>query len=208
MATPKFIESAKKPIYKYGKKVEYVSKRGKHAGQVLSKIDRSIPRDSEDEILIDVGESYWTWTFYGGQPNYSKTKPKRSQLTLNWFKSQLYDIQERIEDLSANEPEELQVLIDDVISELEELRDECQERYDNIPEQLQESSEEGEILQNRIEGLESAISEFESLDLDFNLDEDFDTLSETEIEQIIQERESEWIDEKINDIADIDLEIE
>lgn len=74
MAKATFVEAAKKPIYKHGKRVEYVSQRGKRAGQTLSKIDRNQPQDDNDEILINVGESYYTWCFYGGQPIYSKTK--------------------------------------------------------------------------------------------------------------------------------------
>ena len=72
MATAKFIEQAKRPIYKRGKKVEYISQRGKHAGETKTKIDRNQPADEQDEILINVGEGYWTWCFYGGSPIYSK----------------------------------------------------------------------------------------------------------------------------------------
>ena len=58
MARAQFVEKAKKPIYKHGKRVEYVSQRGKRAGQTLTKLDRSQPEDENDEILINVGESY------------------------------------------------------------------------------------------------------------------------------------------------------
>ena len=47
MAKANFIEIAKKPIYKRGKSIEYVSKRGKRAGQTLSKIDRNQPANEK-----------------------------------------------------------------------------------------------------------------------------------------------------------------
>ena len=74
MAKAEFVLSAKRNIYKRGRKVQYVSKRGKKAGQTLTKIDRFQPADEGDEVLIHAGESYYTWCFYGGQPIYSKTK--------------------------------------------------------------------------------------------------------------------------------------
>ena len=53
MAKANFIEIAKKPIYKRGKSIEYVSKRGKRVGQTLSKIDRNQPANENDESEKD-----------------------------------------------------------------------------------------------------------------------------------------------------------
>ena len=60
MAKANFIEIAKKPIYKRGKRIEYVSKRGKRAGQTLSKIDRNQPANENDESEKD-GMSQEEW---------------------------------------------------------------------------------------------------------------------------------------------------
>lgn len=51
MARAIFVEAAKKPIYKRGKRVEYTSKRGKRKGQTLSKIDRNQPADEMTRFL-------------------------------------------------------------------------------------------------------------------------------------------------------------
>ena len=59
MAKVNFVKSARKPIYQRGRRVEYVSKKGKREGQTLSKIDRTLPEDEKDEIFINVGESYY-----------------------------------------------------------------------------------------------------------------------------------------------------
>lgn len=210
MAKANFIESAKKPIYKRGKRIEYVSKRGKRAGQTLSKIDRNQPADENDEILINIGESYWTWCFYGGQPIYSKTKPRQSQLTNNSFKQELYSIQESVEDFSPEDPDEVGEFVEELISDLEELRDTCQESFDNIPEQLQEG-DSGQILQERIENLDDVISNLENIDTEFSseLDEsEKDGMSQEEWERQEEDEREEWIADKIGEINDAGLDFE
>ena len=52
MALVNLVKSAQKDIYTRGKRVEYVSQKGKQAGQTLSKIDKTQPFDETDEILI------------------------------------------------------------------------------------------------------------------------------------------------------------
>ena len=210
MAKADFIESAKKPIYKRGKRIEYVSKRGKRAGQTLSKIDRNQLADENDEILINVGESYWTWCFYGGQPIYSKTKPRKSQLTNNPFKQELYAIQESVEDFSTEDPDEVGEFVEELISNLEELRDTCQESFDNTPEQLQEGNS-GQILQERIENLDDVISNLENIDTEFSseLDEsEKDGMSQEEWERQEEDEREEWIADKIGEINDAGLDFE
>ena len=210
MARATFVKEAKKPIYLHGKRVEYVSKRGKRAGQTLSKIDRNQPQDENDEIIINVGESYYTWCFYGGQPQYSKTAPKQSQLTQNWFKTELYSIQEEIEEHENQDTEDVATLVESVIESIESLRDECQEHLDNIPEQLQES-DAGQTLQSRIDALDEALSEFENIDTEFEseIDEfERDMMSDEEWEEQLNDERQEWIDNKMSEINDIDLDIE
>lgn len=55
--------------------------------------------------------------------------------------------------------------IDSIVSDLESLRDELQDRLDNMPEGLQDG-DVGQLLQERIDTLEDAISEMESIDVD------------------------------------------
>lgn len=210
MAKANFIESAKKPIYKRGKRIEYVSKRGKRAGQKVSHLDRHMPADENDEILINAGEGYWTWCFYGGEPIYSKTQPRQSQLTNNPFKRELYTIQESVEDFSPEDPDEVGVFVEELISNLEELRDTCQESLDNIPEQLQEGNA-GQILQERIENLDDVISNLESIDTEFSseLDEsEKDDMNQEEWERQEEEEKQQWIADKIGEINDAGLDFE
>jgi len=207
MAKAVFINKAMKDIYTFGKRVEYVSQKGKRVGQTLLKIDRTIPRDENDPIFIKKGESYWKWEFMTGPAHISKTRPRPSQLTQSSFLSTLYGIQESIQDFSCETAEDFEEAVENFKSELEGLRDETQEKLDNMPEQLQYAPT-GELLQERIDDLESTISEFESIDVDFEFDEDefedaceeayqeeFEEATETETPDK-EEWKQNWLDEK------------
>lgn len=208
MARATFVKKAKKPIYLHGKLVEYVSKRGKRAGQTLTKLDRSQPEDENDEILINVGESYYTWCFYGRQPQYSKERPKPSQLTQNWFKQELYSIQEKIEDFEPEEIEDVATFIDEIRNDAESLRDECQEHLDNMPEQLQDS-DSGQTLQERIDNLDSVIVDIDNFDSEFEseIEKEDDETDEEFLERQSEEKQ-QWLDDKMSEINDIDFDIE
>jgi hypothetical protein len=225
MARANFVKKAQKDIFTFGKRVEYVSSKGKREGQTLSKTDRTIPRDDNDTVFIAKGESYYWWQFQNSPKQYSKTPPRASQLTQSGYLSTLYGIAEQIEDFSTDSAEELSDFVDNIKTELEELRDTTQESLDNMPENLQYSPT-AELLQERVDALESAISEFESLDLDYEekdeeeLEElvaeenDIDTedenwkeeITEEQIEEKRQELESEWVQEKLEEIQGISIE--
>lgn len=121
---------------------------------------------------IKKGEPYYWWKFRYGGKRFSKTAPKRSQLTQSSFYSTVYDIEDDV--IGGAEPtSDLGSIRDDVVQQLGDLRDECQSSLDNIPDSLKEGSS-GQLLQERIDALESAISEFEQLDLDEPSDSDLD----------------------------------
>jgi len=227
MAKASFIKSARKPIYERGKRVEYVSQKGKREGQTLSKIDRTIPADENDRILINKGESYWTWSFMYGGTYYSKTQPKPSQLTSSEFLSTVYGIQEEMDEWNPEDTDNVSEFVDDIKSRLEELRDETQDKLDNMPEQLQEA-DTGQLLQERIEALENAINEFDCLDdLEYeepdekdikdqiaedegiDIDEEGweDSITEEKIEEKKADLKSNWLEEKIEEIKNISIEV-
>lgn len=66
---------------------------------------------------------------------------------------------------------------DSLVMDLESISDDLQDRLDNMPEGLQEG-DTGMLLQERIDGLQSAISDLESIDFD---DEDEDADYEEQI---------------------------
>lgn len=203
MARATFVKKAQKDIYLVGKIVKYESKKGKRAGQTLSKRDRTIPADEGDRILIAKGESYYWWQFMNGPLNVSKTAPKPSQLTQSNYLSQLYSIQEDIAEWNPVDQDEVEAGVGDFKERLESLRDECQESKDNMPDSLQDSPT-GELLQERIDACEEAISEFENIDTDYD-----GPGSEREVDDDWEEEEKdalqEWINEKVEEVQNIEI---
>lgn len=223
MARANFVNKAQKDIFNYGKRVEYVSAKGKREGQTLSKTDRTIPRDDTDTIFIAKGESYYWWQFQNSPKQYSKTPPRASQLTQSAYYSTLYGITEQIEDFSCDSAEEFSEFVETIKTELEELRDTTQESLDNIPENLK-NSPTAELLQERVDSLESGISEIESIEVDYEeTDEEelkqiiadeqslntevdgWEDDAENFIEEKRQELESEWVQEKLEEIQGINF---
>lgn len=226
MAKANFVKKAQKDIYTHGKHVEYESLKGKRAGQMKSKTDRTIPENENDTILIAAGESYYWWQFKNGPKHISKERPKQSQLTQSNYLGQLYSIQEQIDDIKCDSPDDLESVVDAIKSDLESLKEETEGSLENMPESLQ-SSPTGELLQERIDALDSAISEFENIDCsDYEEPEETDLKEEIAEEEGIdmekdnweeeiteemlsdkkQEKVQEWLDEKINEIQGISLE--
>jgi len=200
MARATFVKKAQKNIYEHGKEIKYVSKKGKHEGDTLTKTDRTIPENKKDKIFIAKGESYYHWSFKYRPKQYSKTQPKRSQLTQSGFLSTLYDLQDRISDCSADSVEDVIALRDEVASEVESLKDEAQSSLDNMPEHLQESSSSGEMLRERIDELENWQSELEGLDFE---EEDNDDEIRSKIEGDHEKDEEEEDEEYVERISEL-----
>ena len=120
---------------------------------------------------IKAGDSYYWWKFRFGGKRYSKTAPRRSQLTQSNFLGQLYDLQDRIGDMVCDSVGDFDDFRDGVLADIEDLKSECENNLENMPEQLRESSS-GEILQERIDALESWYSEIENIQVEESEDED------------------------------------
>lgn len=116
------------------------------------------------QLGLPAGSSYYWWKFKKGGKRYSLTPPKRSQLTQSAFYGALYDLQDDVIN-SADASADLASVRDSVVETLNEIMDQCQESLDNMPEGLQQGSV-GELLQERVDAMQSAIDEFEGLELD------------------------------------------
>lgn len=133
------------------------------------------------EAGIKKGEKYYWWKFRFGGKHMSLTPPRRSQLTQSSFLSTLWEL----EDTFTVDEDDPASSIEDLKSQLEDLKSECESSLENMPEHLQESSQTGETLRARIDGLEEWINELDSID--------------TEIEEGITDEERT---ERIQEIAD------
>jgi len=139
---------------------------------------------------IKKGEPYYWWKFRHGGKHFSKSCPRQSQLTQSEFRSSVYSLQEREQ---PGDQTGLESEVQDIISELEQLRDDAQDKLDNMPESLQQGPT-GELLQNRIDSVDGAISELESIDTCFEHDESDE--DNTEDEQL-----TNWLDEKWEEVT-------
>lgn len=141
-------------------------------------------RKANPDADIKVGDSYYWWKFKWGGKHFSKSPPKRWQLTQSDFYSTLWQIEDRAGGVKADSIEDLESECESIREELEALRDECQEKLDNMPEGLQKGST-GELLQSRIDELDSLISEIEGMD--FSEPEDDDEDHAARISELIEE---------------------
>jgi hypothetical protein len=177
---------------------------------------KSARKDYPDEG-IKKGDTYYKWSFNFGGTYRSKTYPKPSQLTMSPFHSEYYSIGEDLEDdlNLASSAEDLQSAVENAIGRIEDLSSTTEDSLNNMPEQLQES-DTGQMLQERIDGLQDWMGNLESVDLEYEgidpADPDYPTRNEAELDedfaQRVQEWENErlqeWIAEKVSEIEGLD----
>ena len=110
-------------------------------------------RKAKPQYQIAVGDTYYHWSMMmGGRgvKRYSKTYPKRSQLTNSDFLGQMYDIMDdqlTVENISS--ADDLTTIAEDVKA----LGEEQTEKYDNMPDGLRDGPT-GELLQERAQAME------------------------------------------------------
>ena len=127
-----------------------------------------VKKARKDNPACKAGESYFWWKFRFGGKQFSKTRPRRSQLTQSGFLSQLYEIEDALSGYAWDgDPE---AFTQEMSSQLEDLKCECEDSLQNMPEHLQESSSSGELLQERIDGLDEMIQELEAIDTEIDSD--------------------------------------
>lgn len=150
------------------------------------RLNRSKPADEKDTVWCPKGETYYTWSFrYGGEYR-SRTYPKQSQLTQSSYLSQVYALQEDVEETVCPDTcDELQCLIDDWVTYLEGVRDECQESFDNMPEGLQQG-DTGQLLEARITTCDEVISNLQNVDTSYDEDSEEDADGEG-LQQFLEE---------------------
>lgn len=150
---------------------------------------------------IKKGEEYYHWKFRYGGLHRSKTPPKPSQLTQSEFLSSLYDIQDRLAEMTGDDISTLQGDVTSISEELNQMAEECREKHDNMPEGLQQG-EVGQMLEERADACEGAASELDSVDFDINDDQTFyDEVKEELEDEIESELDSEEEADIIEDLA-------
>lgn len=158
---------------------------------------------------IKVGDEYYWWKFRYGAKRVSKTYPKRQQLTQSDFLSQVYDLEDRINELSIDayaSAEPLKSDLDEIAADIRALGEEQDEKLQNMPEGLQQGAT-GELLQERYDACEAWADEIESIEIEEpDAEAIVDELREAEAKKDASERLSEEaIDEAAESQAADDL---
>jgi flagellar biosynthesis chaperone FliJ len=160
-----------------------------------------VKKARKDNPVVKKGESYYWWQHAFKAKQYSKTMPTPSQLTGSSFLSELYALHESIQKGAYNSFDDMESNRDSIAEELQVMLEQCQESLDNMPDHLQDTSSAGELLNERIDALETAISEIESIDVeeepedwtDVIDDDDWDKMKDEEKE----EYKTDWRNEKV-----------
>lgn len=146
---------------------------------------------------IRKGQSYVWWAFrYGGKRvrcSKPECAPKPADLTQSEFYSTLYGIQE--ETFAGTTADELKDQRDSVVSELNDLAEETRGKFDNMPEGLQQG-DTGQMLEERADACESAVSDLEGVDIE---DEDRE---EDETDEAYNERNEQHLEEVRQELQD------
>lgn len=119
---------------------------------------------------IKKGESYYWWKFMqggrGGPKRFSKTAPRRSQLTQSQFYGTLWDLEDQLGELKASGYESVADLESDLESikgDLESLSSDTQDKFNNMPDGLQQG-DSGRLLETRSSEVDDLVQEFDQLD--------------------------------------------
>lgn len=129
---------------------------------------------------IKKGDSYFWWKFRRGIKHRSKIQPRPSQLTQSAFWSSYLASMEGFEDSvgKASSGDDLREAVSSLVEALEEIKTETEEKKENMPEPLQQG-ETGELLQERIDGLEELISELQGVEVEDDEESDDDEEEKT-----------------------------
>jgi len=158
-----------------------------------------VKKAQKDNSAVKKGEPYYHWQHAFRPVQRSKTHPKPSQLTLSEFMGEYLSMGEDFEE-GLNGVDTTDGLVDarqELMDRIEQLVEETQGKLDNMPDGLQEA-ETGQLMQERIDGLEGWRDELEGVDL-----EDWDPDNMTP-DMDKDEAHGEWITEKCGELTSVD----
>lgn len=151
-----------------------------------------VKKARKNNPVANKGESYWWWKFKRGGKLYSKDRPKASQLIRSVFLSTYYSILESMDGIETLV--DLKDNFDSWKSEIEEMKYETEEKYENMPDPLKEG-DIGQLLQERIQGLEDWINSLDSIEIPDDHEQEEGDEKETE---------EEFVDRLLQEIRDTD----
>lgn len=107
---------------------------------------------------IKKGDSYYWWRFRRCPKQYSKTRPRRSQLTRSAYQAELWDLEDG---LKGDDAETLASACEAAADRLDEIAEEQRGNKENMPESLQ-NGPTGDLLDERAQACEDIAEELRS----------------------------------------------
>lgn len=161
---------------------------------------------------INVGDAYVWWKFrYGGRHVRCTSPlcaPKASDLTQSEYLSTIATISEM--EVDSSSVEGLAGSIESIKDEIENLQSETEDKLNNMPDSLQQGPT-GELLQERIDSMDSVISDLEGIETDFDEeapeepDRETTPADDKTHETAMAEWESRrdaWLEDRAQEVAD------
>lgn len=154
----------------------------------MARVERHVARKektcSKCHKTIEVGQEYLCGTPYKRPTVYRCVSCglKSWELSGSEYIKGIANIVENWEtdypiDVDGNED-----FISNIADDLESIKDDCEGALDNMPDNLRESSETGELLQNRIDQLEEAIDALNGIDYS-SMEEDAKSEAESSVDE-------------------------
>ena len=195
---------ARADIYRVGLRTENPANKQGYT------LDRSKPADDNDTVIVQKGQTYYSWAFAYSPKQISLTYPKPQQLTRSEFQTTVYDFNDEIAGLdNVEDADELKETVEDIVQRIRDFAEEQDEKRNNMPDSLQESPT-GELLQERYEALDSWANDLENVTIDDYDPEEVDPFDYDDPEEYDQAREdhlTEWIADKIEELQSITCDI-
>lgn len=141
------------------------------------------------KATINKGDHYYKYTKFKSKPTIRciKCKPKSSDLTSSEYLTEIYLLQESDFGSYVDNVSEL-------VETLEVIKEGCESRFESIPESLQ-NAPNGEMLQERIDCVESAVDTLSDI-------EDFDESQEIDEDETIESLREDWEEECLEKIEE------
>ena len=122
-------------------------------------------RKDYPEFGIKKGQPYWWWRFYMGPRIMSAVKPKRSQLTRSWYLQRIYDCDDQILELDADQLDMADLIddIEEIHDRLEAAYDLCEGKLEACPKEFRDTQTGAQILKNRMTLLKPILHRLKAL---------------------------------------------
>ena len=145
-----------------------------------------VKKARKDNSAAKRGESYYWWKFAYDPRQYSKTMPKRSQLTKSDYKGCVYDLQDSVVDYSDISSEfEFDNMVTEIEDQVTDIMEQCEASRLNLRPNLQEVSPNAKLLKARAASCKKCLEQLDALEWDVDKYEENDSFDLSVIDEAL-----------------------